>query len=207
MTLQLETIINDAWENRSNINTTSATPEVRQAVEHVVSVTRRRSAARATRETLATAGGRPINGSRRLCCCRSGSRDNVLLKSGDLVFYDKVSTKFAHTRRRSRNESQRCTRGASGHRTPARKFYCEGRYSHAVVCQCRRLRGRGHNGRHVGYCGFMRPDRQRRALVRWRRDPVAFSSRCRRTPQSSKTIASSVPVPKLLKASSWKRTP
>ena len=36
MTLQLETIIGDAWENRANINTANATPELRQAVEHVI---------------------------------------------------------------------------------------------------------------------------------------------------------------------------
>ena len=36
MTHQLETIINDAWENRANINTASATAELRQAVEHVI---------------------------------------------------------------------------------------------------------------------------------------------------------------------------
>ena len=36
MTLQLETIIGNAWENRANINAATATAEVRQAVEHVI---------------------------------------------------------------------------------------------------------------------------------------------------------------------------
>ena len=36
MTQQLETIINDAWENRATINIADATPELRQAVEHVI---------------------------------------------------------------------------------------------------------------------------------------------------------------------------
>src|SRR4029434_5049465 len=36
MTKQLETIINEAWENRANINTGSAKSELRQAVEHVI---------------------------------------------------------------------------------------------------------------------------------------------------------------------------
>ena len=36
MTLQLESIISDAWENRATLNTASPTPELRQAVEHVI---------------------------------------------------------------------------------------------------------------------------------------------------------------------------
>jgi len=33
---QLEKIIGDAWENRANINTNTATTELRQAVNHVI---------------------------------------------------------------------------------------------------------------------------------------------------------------------------
>src|SRR5262245_9930749 len=36
MTLQLQTIIGDAWENRANIHAASVTPEVRQTVEYVI---------------------------------------------------------------------------------------------------------------------------------------------------------------------------
>src|SRR4029453_1239171 len=94
MTLQLETIINDAWENRSNINTTSATPEVRQAVEHVIGELDAGRLRVATRETL----GRWTTHQwiKKAVLLSFRLQDNVLMKSGDLVFYDKVPTKFAH---------------------------------------------------------------------------------------------------------------
>ena len=36
MTLQLESIIDDAWENRASINMANASAELRQAVEHII---------------------------------------------------------------------------------------------------------------------------------------------------------------------------
>jgi 2,3,4,5-tetrahydropyridine-2-carboxylate N-succinyltransferase len=95
MTLQVEKIIGDAWENRANINTASATAELRQAVEHVIAeldAGRLRVAARSgvgqwnTHQWIKKA----VLLSFRLS-------DNVIMKSGDLGFYDKVPTKFAHS--------------------------------------------------------------------------------------------------------------
>ena len=36
VTLQLESIIDDAWENRASINMANASAELRQAVEHII---------------------------------------------------------------------------------------------------------------------------------------------------------------------------
>ena len=36
MTQQLQTLIDNAWENRANLSTTSAPKEVLEAVEHVI---------------------------------------------------------------------------------------------------------------------------------------------------------------------------
>src|SRR5215831_9507543 len=94
MTLQLETIINDAWENRANINPAGATAEVRQAVEHVIGeldAGRLRVATRAGvgRWTTHQWIKKAVLLSFRLS-------DNAIMKSGDLAFYDKVATKFLH---------------------------------------------------------------------------------------------------------------
>src|SRR5262245_52720211 len=95
MTLQLETIINDAWENRAQINLANATAELRQAVEHVIAeldAGRLRVASRAGvgRWTTHQWIKKAVLLSFRL-------NDNVIMRSGDLGFYDKVSTKFVHS--------------------------------------------------------------------------------------------------------------
>src|SRR5262249_61981982 len=95
MSLQLETIINDAWENRANINPAAATPEVRQAVEHVIAeldAGRLRVASRSGvgRWTAHQWIKKAVLLSFRLS-------DNSVIKSGDLGYYDKVATKFARS--------------------------------------------------------------------------------------------------------------
>jgi 2,3,4,5-tetrahydropyridine-2-carboxylate N-succinyltransferase len=93
MTQQLEAIINGAWEDRANINTSSATPEVRQAVEHVI------AELDAGRLRVATRSGvgrwTTHQWIKKAVLLSFRLNDNVLMRSGDLGFYDKVPTKFA----------------------------------------------------------------------------------------------------------------
>jgi 2,3,4,5-tetrahydropyridine-2-carboxylate N-succinyltransferase len=94
MTVQLENIINDAWENRAGVNTESATKELRDAVDHVIAeldAGRLRVATRAGvgRWTTHQWIKKAVLLSFRLS-------DNVIMRSGDLGYYDKVPTKFAH---------------------------------------------------------------------------------------------------------------
>ena len=95
MTQQLETIINDAWENRANINTAGATPELRQAVEHVI------AELDAGRLRVATRTGvgkwTTHQWIKKAVLLSFRLSDNVIMKSGDLAFYDKVPTKFARS--------------------------------------------------------------------------------------------------------------
>src|SRR5262245_11349450 len=93
MTLQLETIINDAWENRAQINLANATAELRQAVEHVIAeldAGRLRVASR-------TGVGKWTTHQwiKKAVLLSFRLNDNVIMRSGDLAFYDKVPTKFA----------------------------------------------------------------------------------------------------------------
>src|SRR5215813_12989757 len=94
MTQQLETIINDSWENRTTINTAAATPELRQAGEHVI------AELDAGRLRVATRSGvgkwRTHQWIKKAVLLSFRLSDNVIMKSGDLAFYDKVPTKFAH---------------------------------------------------------------------------------------------------------------
>jgi 2,3,4,5-tetrahydropyridine-2-carboxylate N-succinyltransferase len=94
MTQQLEAIINDAWENRSNINSAAATPELRQAVEHVIAELDGGRLRVATRSAVGKWTTHQWIKKAVLLSFRLS--DNVIMKSGDLAFYDKVPTKFAH---------------------------------------------------------------------------------------------------------------
>jgi 2,3,4,5-tetrahydropyridine-2,6-dicarboxylate N-succinyltransferase len=95
MTLQLEKIIGDAWENRANINPANAAIEVRQAVEHVIEELDAGRLRVATREGV----GRWTTHQwiKKAVLLSFRLRDNVITKSGDLAFYDKVATKFAQS--------------------------------------------------------------------------------------------------------------
>jgi 2,3,4,5-tetrahydropyridine-2-carboxylate N-succinyltransferase len=92
MSSQLETIINDAWENRANINIASVTPEVRQAVEHVMTELDSGRLRVATRQGVGQWTTHQWIKKAVLLSFRL--QDNVLLHAGDLAFYDKVPTKF-----------------------------------------------------------------------------------------------------------------
>ena len=52
MTQQLQTILDAAWEDRANISTSSASQEVRDAVEHVISQLNNGSLRVATRQSV-----------------------------------------------------------------------------------------------------------------------------------------------------------
>src|SRR5262249_34956054 len=95
MTAQLETIINSAWENRTSIHTTSATLELRQAVEHVI------TELDAGRLRVATRSGvgkwTTHQWIKKAVLLSFRLSDNAIMKSGDLAFYDKVATKYAQS--------------------------------------------------------------------------------------------------------------
>lgn len=94
MTQQLQQIIDTAWESRASLSPASAPKEVADAVEHVIAELNTGKLRVATREgvgkwTVHQWVKKAVLLSFRL-------NDNVVMKSGDLAFFDKVPTKFAH---------------------------------------------------------------------------------------------------------------
>ncbi len=94
MTQQLQSIIDAAWEDRANISLASAPKEVADAVEHVISQLNSGHLRVATREAVGQWTTHQWIKKAVLLSFRL--KDNEVIKAGDLAFYDKVQTKFAH---------------------------------------------------------------------------------------------------------------
>jgi 2,3,4,5-tetrahydropyridine-2,6-dicarboxylate N-succinyltransferase len=94
MTKQLQSIIDSAWDNRANLSPSSAPAEVRDAVEHVISQMNKGQLRVATRESV---GQWTVHQwVKKAVLLSFRLNDNEIVKAGDLGFYDKVKTKFAH---------------------------------------------------------------------------------------------------------------
>ncbi len=93
MTQQLQTVIEAAWEDRANISVASAPAEVRDAVEHVLNELDTGRLRVATREGVGQWTTHQWIKKAVLLSFRL--KDNEIVQSGDLGFYDKVPTKFA----------------------------------------------------------------------------------------------------------------
>ena len=90
---QLQDIIDLAWEARAQINAVSS-PEVREAVEHVISDL---NAGRIRVAERAGVGQWTVNQwIKKAVLLSFRLNDNKVSRAGDLGFYDKVGTKFAH---------------------------------------------------------------------------------------------------------------
>ncbi len=94
MTQQLQNIIDAAWEDRANISAKSAPKEVADAVEHVISELNKGALRVATREAV---GQWTVHQwIKKAVLLSFRLKDNEVMRAGDLGFYDKVPTKFAH---------------------------------------------------------------------------------------------------------------
>ena len=94
MTQQLQNIIDTAWDNRANISIATASTEVTDAVEHVIAHLNNGQLRVATKESMGVWTVHQWIKKAVLLSFRL--KDNVVMQSGDLAFYDKVPTKFAH---------------------------------------------------------------------------------------------------------------
>ncbi len=94
MTQQLQSIIDQAWDNRANLSIASAPKEVTEAVEHVIAQLNNGTLRVATRESVGQWTTHQWIKKAVLLSFRL--KDNEVIKAGDLGFYDKVPTKFAH---------------------------------------------------------------------------------------------------------------
>ncbi|MEP6825729.1 MAG: 2,3,4,5-tetrahydropyridine-2,6-dicarboxylate N-succinyltransferase [Ramlibacter sp.] len=94
MTQQLQQIIDTAWESRTSFSPRSAPSEVADAVEHVISELNKGRLRVATREAV---GKWTVHQwIKKAVLLSFRLKDNEIMKAGDLGFYDKVPTKFAH---------------------------------------------------------------------------------------------------------------
>jgi 2,3,4,5-tetrahydropyridine-2,6-dicarboxylate N-succinyltransferase len=94
MTAQLQTIIDTAWENRASINPDNAPADARDAVEQVITDLNKGRLRVATREGVGQWTTHQWIKKAVLLSFRLS--DNAIMRAGDLGFYDKVQTKFAH---------------------------------------------------------------------------------------------------------------
>ena len=94
MTQQLQQIIDTAWDNRASLSATSAPQEVRDAVEHVIAELNVGKLRVASRQGV---GQWTVNQwIKKAVLLSFRLNDNVIMKAGDLAFFDKVPTKFSH---------------------------------------------------------------------------------------------------------------
>jgi 2,3,4,5-tetrahydropyridine-2,6-dicarboxylate N-succinyltransferase len=94
MTQQLQQIIDAAWENRANVSIKSAPAELTDAVEHVIAGLNNGQLRVDTRESV---GKWTVHQwIKKAVLLSFRLRENEVVRAGDLGFYDKVPTKFAH---------------------------------------------------------------------------------------------------------------
>jgi 2,3,4,5-tetrahydropyridine-2-carboxylate N-succinyltransferase len=94
MTQQLQQTIDTAWDNRASLSATSAPKEVRDAVEHVIAELNVGKLRVATREAV---GQWTVHQwVKKAVLLSFRLNDNVVMRGGDLAFFDKVPTKFSH---------------------------------------------------------------------------------------------------------------
>ncbi|MDR2335272.1 2,3,4,5-tetrahydropyridine-2,6-dicarboxylate N-succinyltransferase [Diaphorobacter ruginosibacter] len=92
MTQQLQTLIDNAWEDRASMSPAAAPKEVVDAVEHVIAELNTGKLRVATREGV---GQWTVHQwIKKAVLLSFRLKDNVLMQSGDLSFFDKVPTKF-----------------------------------------------------------------------------------------------------------------
>ena len=94
MTQQLQTLIDNAWDNRASLSPAAAPKEIQDAVEHVIAELNNGTLRVATREGV---GQWTVHQwIKKAVLLSFRLKDNEVVKAGDLGFYDKVQTKFAH---------------------------------------------------------------------------------------------------------------
>ena len=94
MTQQLQQTIDAAWDNRAGISPGSAPKDVADAVEHVIAALNKGELRVATRESV---GRWTVHQwIKKAVLLSFRLKENQVVRAGDLGFYDKVQTKFAH---------------------------------------------------------------------------------------------------------------
>jgi len=94
MTQQLQTLIDNAWDNRASLSAAAAPKEIQDAVEHVIAELNNGKLRVATQSGV---GQWTVHQwIKKAVLLSFRLKDNEVVKAGDLGFYDKVQTKFAN---------------------------------------------------------------------------------------------------------------
>ena len=93
-TTQLQKTIEAAWDNRANLSVASAPEEVTDAVDHVIAELNKGRLRVATRQSVGQWTTHQWIKKAVLLSFRL--KDNVVMRAGDLGFFDKVQTKVSH---------------------------------------------------------------------------------------------------------------
>ena len=93
MSLQLQQVIEAAWEDRANLSANAVSAEIRDAVNHVIDQLDSGQLRVATREGVGQWTTHQWIKKAVLLSFRLN--DNAVISAGDLGFYDKVQTKFS----------------------------------------------------------------------------------------------------------------
>ena len=151
---ELQATIEQAFERRAELSPASAPAQVQSAVAQVLAgldagrlrVAEKRDGQWITHQWLKMA----VLLSFRL-------RDNGLMQGGYTHYFDKVGLEVRQLHPR-RFPGRRLSRRAPGERAP-RRVHREERRADALLREHRRVRRRGHDGRHLGHRGLVRADR------------------------------------------------
>ena len=94
MTQALQTLIDQAWEERARLNPATAAPEIREAVDQVIADLNAGRIRVAERQGV---GQWQVNQwIKKAVLLSFRLNDNKKIQSGDLTYFDKVDTKFSH---------------------------------------------------------------------------------------------------------------
>jgi len=94
MTQAIQTLIDQAWEQRAQLNPASAAPEIRTAVDQVIADLNAGRLRVAERQAV---GQWQVNQwVKKAVLLSFRLNDNKAIRSGDLTYFDKVETKFSH---------------------------------------------------------------------------------------------------------------
>ena len=103
MTVQLQQIIDNAWDHRAELSPAKAPKEVADAVEHVISDLNAGRLRVATRQSV---GQWTVHQwIKKAVLLSFRLKDNEFIRAGELGFFDKVQTKFAHLDEAAMRES------------------------------------------------------------------------------------------------------
>ena len=93
-TLALQNLIDLAWESRASLGPSSADPQLREAVDHVIGELNAGRLRVAERQGV---GQWTVNQwIKKAVLLSFRLNDNQVMHAGDLTFFDKVATKFSH---------------------------------------------------------------------------------------------------------------